>query len=140
MKALDLIQLIQYTIDVKNIDIKITSKQSIYLELAEKIESLIKLGVYKENEKLPSCRKLGVQLGVSPNTIERVYSLLEERGVIYTLPKKGIFVKGSQSKYTFQTEIINTLKHFKENNVTKEELEEYINIVYKEGEKDDCDK
>ncbi len=126
-----MVQLLQYNISVKDMDIKITTKQSIYLELAEKIESLIKLGVYKENEKLPSCRKLGVQLGVSPNTVERVYSLLEERGVIYSLPKKGIFVKGSQSKYAFQNEIIRTLEHFKENNVTQEELEEYIKYVYK---------
>ena len=49
--------------------IKITSKQSIYLEVADKIESFIRLGVFKENEKLPSCRKLGLELGVNPNTI-----------------------------------------------------------------------
>lgn len=69
--------------------IKITSKQSIYLEVAEKLETLIRLGVYKENEQLPSCRKLGLELGVNPNTIERAYSLLEEKKVIYTIPKRG---------------------------------------------------
>lgn len=134
-----MVQLIQYNISVKDIEIKITTKQSIYLELAEKIESLIKLGVYKKDEKLPSCRKFGLQLGVSPNTIDRVYSLLEERGVIYSLPKKGIFVKGTQSESAFQNEIIKTLRHFKENNVTKEALEKYINYVYAEKGSDNSD-
>ncbi len=127
-----MVQLVQYNTVVKNIELKITSKKSIYLELAEKIESLIKLGVYKENEKLPSCRKLGIKLGVSPNTVERVYSLLEERGVIYTLPKKGIFVKAYHSEDDYQNEIFNVLKHFKENNVSKNQLIMYINLVYNE--------
>lgn len=44
-----------------HLQIKITNKQSIYLEIADKIESFIRLGVFKENEKLPSCRKLGME-------------------------------------------------------------------------------
>ncbi len=72
-----MVQLLQYDISVKDIEIKISTKRFKYLELAEKIESLIMFGVYKEYEKSPSYRKLGVQLGVSPNTVECAYSLLE---------------------------------------------------------------
>ena len=32
------------------------------------------------------------QLGINPNTVERAFTLLEEHGLIYTLPKKGAFV------------------------------------------------
>lgn len=113
-------------------ELKITSKQSIYLELADKIETFIKLGVYKENEKLPSCRKLGVQLKVSPNTIERVYSLLEERGVLYTLPKKGVYVSPKNREAEIEKEIIRTFEHFREIKISKSKLINLINEVYKE--------
>ncbi|MDE6408268.1 MAG: GntR family transcriptional regulator [Anaeroplasmataceae bacterium] len=112
--------------------IKITSKQSIYIEVAEKIESFIKLGVFKENEKLPSCRKLGLELGVNPNTIERAYSLLEEKNIVYTIPKKGIFVCPANQDHIFLEEVINTLEHFKEMGITKGELEELILKIYEE--------
>lgn len=114
--------------------IKITSKQSIYIEVAEKIESFIKLGVFKENEKLPSCRKLGLELGVNPNTIERAYSLLEEKNVVYTIPKKGIFVCHTNQDHIFLEEVVNTLNHFKEMGVTKEELGSLISKIYEEEE------
>ena len=93
--------------------IKIENKKSIYLEVADKIETFINIGVYKENEKLPSCRSLALELGVNPNTIERAYQTLEERKIIYTISKKGIFVcpkdneKGKQqyrSKHTADTD------------------------------------
>ncbi|MDE7106134.1 MAG: GntR family transcriptional regulator [Anaeroplasmataceae bacterium] len=113
--------------------IKITSKQSIYIEVAEKIESFIKLGVFKENEKLPSCRKLGLELGVNPNTIERAYSLLEERNVVYTIPKKGIFVCPSDQNHIFMEEVIQTLSHFKEMGISKKEMERLIQELYEEG-------
>ena len=112
--------------------IKITSKQSIYLEVADKIESFIKLGVFKENEKLPSCRKIGLELGVNPNTIERAYSLLEVKNIVYTIPKKGIFVCPSNQDHVFLEEVTNTLNHFKEMGLTKEELETLISKIYEE--------
>lgn len=116
--------------------IKITNKQSIFIEIAEKIESLIKLGVFKEHEKLPSCRKLGMELGVNPNTIERAYSLLEEKKVIYTISKKGVFVCPSNSDHLFIEEVVQTLNHFKEMGITKEELSQLISKVYEVAEND----
>ncbi|MDE5856201.1 MAG: GntR family transcriptional regulator [Anaeroplasmataceae bacterium] len=112
--------------------IKITSKQSIYIEVADKIESFIKLGVFKENEKLPSCRKLGLELGVNPNTIERAYSLLEEKKVVYTIPKKGIFVCPANQDQIFLEEVVNTLNHFKEMGISRENLESLILKIYEE--------
>ena len=115
--------------------IKITSKQSIYLEVADKIESFIRLGVFKENEKLPSCRKLGLELGVNPNTIERAYSLLEEKKIVYTIPKKGIFVCSSDSDEHLRNEIIQTIEHFYEIGISRNELETIIEYVYEEVQK-----
>ena len=110
----------------------INNKQSIYLEIATKIEKFIKMGIYKENEKLPSCRSLANELGVNPNTIERAYQMLEEKGVIYTVSKKGVFVKSINEKEN--SEAYELIKHCKELNVSKEELLKIINEVYKGDE------
>ncbi|MCI9182954.1 MAG: GntR family transcriptional regulator [Acholeplasmatales bacterium] len=119
-----------------HLQIKITNKQSIYLEIADKIESFIRLGVFKENEKLPSCRKLGMELNVNPNTIERAYSLLEERNVVYTIPKKGIFVCPKNEDHIFLEEVTNTLMHIKESGMQREELLQLVEQVYSEEEYD----
>ena len=119
-----------------HLQIKITNKQSIYLEIADKIESFIRLGVFKENEKLPSCRKLGMELNVNPNTIERAYSLLEERNVVYTIPKKGIFVCPKNEDHIFLEEVTNTLMHIKESGMHREELLQLVEQVYSEEEYD----
>ena len=119
-----------------HLQIKITNKQSIYLEIADKIESFIRLGVFKENEKLPSCRKLGMELNVNPNTIERAYSLLEERNVVYTIPKKGIFVCPKNEDHIFLEEVTNSLMHIKEAGMQREELLQLVEQVYSEEEYD----
>ncbi len=115
-----------------HLQIKITNKQSIYLEIADKIESFIRLGVFKENEKLPSCRKLGMELNVNPNTIERAYSLLEERNGVYTIPKKGIFVCPKNEDHIFLEEVTSTLMHIKEAGMQREELLQLVEQVYLE--------
>ena len=134
--CLTIIQLIQYNnnrkVRIKAMQIKITSKQAIYLEIADKIESFIKLGVFKENERLPSCRKLGMELGVNPNTIERAYSLLEEKEVVYTIPKKGIFVSSKNQDHQILEEVTKTISHFKDIGITQEVLHTIISKVYEE--------
>lgn len=71
-------------------------KNSVYMQIVSDVKRKITLGVFAEGEKLPSCRELGMRLGINPNTVQRAYSALEEEGVIYTIPKKGIYV-GSPS-------------------------------------------
>ena len=71
-------------------------KNSVYMQIVSDMKRKIALGVYAEGEKLPSCRELGLRLGINPNTVQRAYSTLEEEGAIYTIPKKGIYV-GSAS-------------------------------------------
>ncbi len=116
---------IKMKIDIKN-------KQSIYIEVADKIESFINMGIYKENEKLPSCRSLANELGVNPNTIERAYSTLEERKIVYTVSKKGVFVKKRQDD--FQNQIYEIINHCKDMNIKKEELIDAINKIYEGDE------
>lgn len=67
---------------------------SVYESIVESIGRDIELGIYREGERLPSCRELAMEMGINPNTVQRAYAELEARGVIYTIPKKGVFVGG----------------------------------------------
>ena len=61
-------------------------------DITTKLIEYIALGLYKENEKLPSVRELSTTYHVNPNTIAKVYASLEEKGYIYALPAKGYYV------------------------------------------------
>lgn len=69
-----------------------SGRQDIYLDIADKYEQYIKSGLYQTGDKLPSVRIAAGDMGVNPNTVARAYALLEERGYIRALPKKGAYV------------------------------------------------
>ena len=108
------------------------SKRDVYLEIAERYEKYISLGVLKDGERLPSVRVAAGELGVNPNTVQRALSLLEDDGLIYSKNTVGIFV-------TEDTELIakmreqqraKTIKRFVEmadsEGITIDELIEYL--------------
>ena len=114
-------------------DRSFSSKRDVYLEIEERYEKYIKLGVIKQGEKLPSVRTAATELRVNPNTVQRAYSLLEERGLIRSIPKKGAFViYGNESKESlgiFET-LTSELLHLKAKGVSKEKLISLIEEVY----------
>ena len=69
-----------------------SGKQDVYLEIADRFEEYIRGGLYSLGEKLPSVRVVAGDMGVNPNTVAKAYSVLEEKGFIRALPKKGAFV------------------------------------------------
>ena len=71
---------------------KFSGKQDVYLEIAQRYERYITLGVIKRGEKLPSVREAASELRVNPGTVQKAFSLLEEKGFIRSMPKKGAFV------------------------------------------------
>jgi len=70
----------------------LNSKKQLFEDIADQYENYILSGVLKPNEKLPSVRELALQLAINPNTVERAYKLLETRGLIKILFKKGSYV------------------------------------------------
>lgn len=52
------------------------------------------LGVLKDDEQLPSVRVLAAKFSVNPNTIQKAYAILEQRGIIYSVKGKGSFISG----------------------------------------------
>lgn len=68
------------------------STQPIYEQILENVELLIISGALLKDEQLPSVRSVARDLAVNPNTIQKAYGLLEERGIIYSRPGRGSFV------------------------------------------------
>ena len=87
---IDITQIIQYYEDMKFI---LNGTKDIYKEIADEIKKQISIGIYKEGDILPSCRKMGLELKVNPNTVKKAYDQLISEDVVTALPKKGYFVK-----------------------------------------------
>jgi GntR family transcriptional regulator len=110
------------------------SKRDVYIEIAQRYEKYITLGVIKPGEKLPSVRTAATELRVNPNTVQRAYSLLEEKGLIRSMPKKGAFVifgnENSRQGESFEA-LTAQLLHLKQQGTSKEEIISVIEEVYK---------
>ena len=110
-----------------------SAKREVYLEIAERYEKYITLGVIKPGEKLPSVRVAATELRVNPNTVQRAYTLLEEKGLIRSMPKKGAFVifggKPPEDSEDFKA-LTSVLLHLKEQGVAKDKIISVLEEVY----------
>ncbi len=64
----------------------------IYEQIVDEVEQMVVHGVLLPDSQLPSVRQMASELSINPNTIQRAYSELESRGVIYSVKGKGNFV------------------------------------------------
>lgn len=64
----------------------------IYEQVADGVEEMAMHGVLQPDEQLPSVRQLAMELSINPNTIQRAYAELENRGVVYSVKGRGNFV------------------------------------------------
>lgn len=67
-------------------------RRPIYEQLIENIEEMAARGFLRGGSQLPSVRQMAADLSINPNTIQRAYSELESRGVIYVVKGKGTFI------------------------------------------------
>jgi DNA-binding transcriptional MocR family regulator len=66
-----------------------------YIEVADRIETLIEKKVMKIGDKLLSVRALSKEQGISLSTAFQAYYLLESKGLIEARPQSGYYVKYS---------------------------------------------
>lgn len=76
------------------IEVDLHSRKPIYEQLIENITMLVMSGALSADEQVPSVRQLAVSLAVNPNTVQRAFTELERRGVLYSVTGKGRFVNG----------------------------------------------
>lgn len=69
------------------------SPESLYEQVARKVENQIRVGTFRAGDRLPSVRRACEQHGVSLTTAVQAYLTLENKGLIEARPKSGYFVK-----------------------------------------------
>ena len=74
------------------------SRIPIYEQIINQVESFVMSGLLKPGEQLPSVRSLSMDLTINPNTIQKAYSELDLRGIIFSVPGKGCFVSDGAIK------------------------------------------
>jgi DNA-binding transcriptional MocR family regulator len=74
---------------------KIIERDHLYLEVAERIETLIGKKALKVGDKLLSTRSLSKEQGISLSTAFQAYYHLESKGLIEARPQSGYYVKFS---------------------------------------------
>ena len=68
------------------------SNKSIYHQICDAICEQILSGTLKPDERIPSVREYGSEIGVNPNTIMRSYEKLTTDGIIYNRRGIGYFI------------------------------------------------
>ena len=66
--------------------------KSIYLQICDAICEQILSGTLRPDERIPSVREYGAEIGVNPNTVMRSYEKLTNEGIIYNRRGIGYFI------------------------------------------------
>ena len=111
---------------------RLTGKCDVYIEIANRYERYITLGVLRDGDKLPSVRAAAGELGVNPNTVQKAYSYLESKGLICTLPKKGVFVIAPAEPKVNEKrqDILKTIDEYRAQGVSYYDMINYVKEIY----------
>ncbi|RYD06974.1 hypothetical protein N752_01395 [Desulforamulus aquiferis] len=74
------------------------NNQPIYLQIIQRLCRQIIRGELEAGDKLPSVRELAVQMGVNPNTAQRVYAEMERLEVAETRRGLGTFITEKEER------------------------------------------
>ena len=69
-----------------------SDSRPVYVQLIDRIYTMVLSGQYPPGAKLPAVRELAEQMQANPNTVQRSLSYLEEKGLIYTQRTTGKFI------------------------------------------------
>ena len=119
--------------------IDLRSRVPIYEQLVHNITEQVVKKVLLPDEPLPSVRNLARDLGINPNTVQKAYHELEQRGIIYHSAGRGSFVAPTeeladamamQHLQTLEQEITAARRA----GVSKQAVIELLEKLYKEAE------
>lgn len=87
-------------------NIEFNNHSPLYQQIFKHLRQQILLGEVKDGDNMPSRRELAKQTGISLNTAQKAYRLMEKEGYIYTKGNKGSTVKlSAQLKETVSEEM-----------------------------------
>ena len=98
------------------------NERPIYLQIVEQMEMEIMSGHYPKGSKLPTVRELAMQYKVNPNTMQKAFVELEQRGLVFAKRTSGRYVSENES-------VIENVKQ----QAAKAKTQEYIRYVRQLG-------
>lgn len=118
------------------ITIDYQSKLPLYEQIAERFQTLILRGVLFPGSQMPSVRSLAVELSINPNTIQKAYSLMEQKGFIFSVKGKGNYVADStelarQKKTELLSQLSALAGRCAETGITQNECITLIRNIYR---------
>lgn len=66
----------------------------VYEQIVQQTERFILTGVLPTDAPMPSVRAVAAEIAANPNTIQKAYTNMLSRGLIYAVPGKGSFISG----------------------------------------------
>ena len=84
---------------INYITINKNSRVPIYQQIVDSIINNISSGNIELNEKLPSINTISENFFLSRDTIEKAYSILKERNIIESIPRRGYYVVNVDQKH-----------------------------------------
>lgn len=114
------------------IEIDYRDKRPLYEQISGKLEELILCGVISADEALPSVRSLAMDLSINPNTIQKAYDALEQKGMCYSVAGRGRFAAAADEvlpakKREILDELGKVVDKALKVGLTREELTSHIN-------------
>ncbi len=116
----------------------VMSRVPIYEQLCQQVEKLVLVGVLTAGDQLPSVRALSCELSVNPNTVQKAYTDLTQKGVLCAVPGKGCFVAADALRILKANSreklaaFEDTVRDLKLAGLTKEELMHIVHSIYEE--------
>lgn len=80
------------------------NNKPIYLQIADAFCERILSGELNPDDRIPSVREHGAQIGVNPNTVARSYERLTDSGIIFNKRGIGFFVTGNAREIILENE------------------------------------
>lgn len=116
--------------------IDIMSRTPVYEQIISQLENFVLTGILKAGDKVPSVRNLSSTLSINPNTIQKAYSELDNRGILYSVPGKGCFIHEEaktrlmQKKQSELTQLVEQIRELKLAGITKSQILECIETIF----------
>ena len=114
------------------------NRKPIYEQVVERFQRLILTGAMEPDTQMPSVQALATELAINPNTIQKAYTILEQKGFIYPVKGRGNFVSGNQDlkeqeQTVFFQKLGTLIQEGKELGVSKELCLQKTAEFYEEG-------
>ena len=114
------------------------SRKPVYEQLIEQMEKFVLTDLLPPESQLPSVRSLWIELSINPNTIQKAYSELDVRGIIYSVPGIGCFVAKNAKELLMEhsrgklKQLQTLISELALAGISKEEIMECVRKTYEE--------